>query len=321
MRTLPTLVLSGLALALASCIAPTGSRVDVERRSLAQGPRVLGVIAHPDDELAFGATLYRLSHQLDATCDLLVITNGEGGFKYSTLAEPLYGIEITDEATGRAVLPEIRRKELLESARILGVSAVTFLGENDHRYTTDVDEVLGPDAKAWDLARVRRKLAEQLASGRYDYVFALAPSETSHAHHKAATALAAEAVLAMDPARRPVMLVSKVRDASEPRSVAYAPENPSVKIGPFVLDRRDKLGHQDKLDYGIVVNWAIAAHKSQGSMQLYANRGDREEFTLFGDRSPSSSQRAEALFTLLRNAKPPVRDYTESAGTNYESLP
>jgi LmbE family N-acetylglucosaminyl deacetylase len=321
MRALLALVVSGLAFAGIACVAPTGNRVDVERRSLAQGPRVLGVIAHPDDELAFGATLYRLSHQLDATCDLLVITNGEGGFKYSTLAEPLYGIELSDEATGRARLPEIRRKELLESARILGVSAVTFLGEKDHRYTTDIDEVLGPDARAWDLARVRRKLAEQLARGHYDYVFALAPSETTHAHHKAATALAAEAVLAMDPAQRPVMLVSKVRDASEPQTVAYAPEDPSVKIGPFVLDRRDKLGHQDKLDYGIVVNWAIAAHKSQGSMQLYVGRGDREEFTLFGDRSAESSRRADALFTLLREAKPPTRSYTEGAGTNYESLP
>lgn len=281
---------------------------------------MLGVIAHPDDELAFGATLYRLSHQLDATCDLLVITNGEGGFKYATLAEPLYGAALSDEATGRALLPAIRQRELRESARILGVSSITFLGERDHRYTQDLDEVLGPDATAWDIPRVRRALAGALEKGSYDYVLALAPREESHAHHKAATALAAEAVLAVAAERRPVMLVSNVRSSADPLTLVYAPES-GAKVGPYVLDRREKLGHQGKLDYGIVVNWAIAAHKSQGSMQLYMGRGDREEFQLFGDRGAQAALRAEALFTRLREARPAVREYSESAGTNYESLP
>jgi len=42
---------------------------------------------------------------------------------------------------------------------------------------------------------------------------------------------------------------------------------------------------------------------------------------LFGDRSAQASLRAEALFTRLREAQPPVREYGESAGTNYESVP
>jgi LmbE family N-acetylglucosaminyl deacetylase len=309
-----------VALLAPACAGLSGKRIDVERPSAGTGPRVLGVIAHPDDELAFGATLYRLSHQLGATCDLLVITNGEGGFKYATLAEPLYGAALSDEATGRALLPAIRQRELRESAHILGVASITFLGERDHRYTQDLDEVLGPDATAWDLPRVRRALASALDKGSYDYVLALAPREESHAHHKAATALAAEAVLAVPAERRPVMLVSSVRSASDPLTLVYAPES-GAKAGPFLCDRREKLGHQDKLDYGIVVNWAIAAHKSQGSMQLYMGRGDREEFLLFGDRSAQASLRAEALFTRLREAQPPMREYGESAGTNYESLP
>jgi len=309
-----------VALLAAACTNLSGTRVDVARPSANPGPRVLGVVAHPDDELAFGATLYRLSHQLDATCDLLVITNGEGGFKYATLAEPLYGAALSDEATGRALLPAIRQRELRESAHILGVASITFLSERDHRYTQDLNEVLGPDATAWNLPRVRRALANALANGSYDYVLALAPREESHAHHKAATALAAEAVLAVPEERRPVMLVANVRSAADPLTLVYAQES-GAKAGPFVLDRREKLGHQGKLDYGIVVNWAIAAHKSQGSMQLYMGRGDREEFLLFGDRSEVASRRAEALFLRLREAKPPVREYEESAGTNYESVP
>lgn len=309
-----------VALLASACAGLSGKRVDVARPSGGNGPRVLGVIAHPDDELAFGATLYRLAHQLDATCDLLVITNGEGGFKYATLAEPLYGAELSDEATGRALLPAIRQRELRESGRILGAASITFLGERDHRYTQDLNEVLGPDATAWDLPRVRRALAGALSQGAYDYVLALAPREESHAHHKAATALAAEAVLAVPEERRPVMLVANVRSAADPLTLVYAQES-GAKVGPFVVDRREKFGHQGKLDYSIVVNWAIAAHKSQGSMQLYMGRGDREEFALFGDRSEVASRRAEALFLRLQEVKPAVREYGESAGTNYESVP
>lgn len=309
-----------VALLASACAGLSGRRFDVARPSTGTGPRVLGVIAHPDDELAFGATLYRLAHQLDATCDLLVITNGEGGFKYATLAEPLYGAELSDEATGRALLPAIRQRELRESGRILGVASITFLGERDHRYTQDLNEVLGPDATAWDLPRVRRALAGALSKGAYDYVLALAPREESHAHHKAATALAAEAVLAVPEERRPVMLVANVRSAADPLTLVYAQES-GAKVGPFVVDRREKFGHQGKLDYGIVVNWAIAAHKSQGSMQLYMGRGDREEFVLFGDRSEVASRRAEALFLRLQEVKPAVREYGESAGTNHENEP
>jgi len=45
-----------------------------------------------------------------------VITNGEGGYRYSLLAEPVYGVALTDEAVGRAALPEIRKRGLLTAA-------------------------------------------------------------------------------------------------------------------------------------------------------------------------------------------------------------
>jgi hypothetical protein len=49
------------------------------------GPRVLCVVAHPDDEIAFAGALYKTATLLDSVCDLVTITNGEGGFKYATL--------------------------------------------------------------------------------------------------------------------------------------------------------------------------------------------------------------------------------------------
>jgi hypothetical protein len=53
-------------------------------------PKVLVVTAHPDDHAEFAAVIYKITHDLGGVVDLVVITNGEGGFKYSTLAESYY---------------------------------------------------------------------------------------------------------------------------------------------------------------------------------------------------------------------------------------
>src|SRR5262245_31305394 len=109
-------VIVGLCFVLGACAgaghAPNG--VAVSQRSQGDGPRVLAVFGHPDDETVFAATLYKIGSYLGGTCDAVVITDGEAGFKYSTLAEALYGAELTDERVGRSALPAIRRKEMLE---------------------------------------------------------------------------------------------------------------------------------------------------------------------------------------------------------------
>ena len=53
-------------------------------------PRVLVVIAHPDDESILAVTLYKITREHGGVVDLFVITNGEAGFRYSTLAETYY---------------------------------------------------------------------------------------------------------------------------------------------------------------------------------------------------------------------------------------
>ena len=55
------------------------------------GGRLLIVVAHPDDEYAFAATTYRLTRELGWTADQVVITDGESGYRYSALAEAVYG--------------------------------------------------------------------------------------------------------------------------------------------------------------------------------------------------------------------------------------
>src|ERR1700728_1995430 len=60
--------------------------------------KILLLVAHPDDEYYFAATVYRMAVQLNTQVDEIIITNGEGGFRYSTLAEPYYKKSLTVEA-------------------------------------------------------------------------------------------------------------------------------------------------------------------------------------------------------------------------------
>ncbi|MEO6694508.1 MAG: PIG-L family deacetylase, partial [Ignavibacteria bacterium] len=85
---------------------------------LDSSPKILIVTAHPDDDAAMAGVNYKIVHDLKGTVDLALITNGEGGYKYSTLAEPIYGLELTEESIGRKYLPEIRKKELEAGGKI-----------------------------------------------------------------------------------------------------------------------------------------------------------------------------------------------------------
>ncbi|MEM7308240.1 MAG: PIG-L family deacetylase [Planctomycetota bacterium] len=310
-----------LLLLAGACAAPGAGRVAVHADAGEPGaPRLLAVVAHPDDETAFAATLFKAATHLGAACDVVVLTNGEGGFKYATLAERLYGRELTDEPVGRAHLPEIRRDEMLAGARLLGVRDVYFFNQADHRYTQDVDEVLGEGAEVWDLAAVRATLVELLLSGEYDFVLTHAPTPTTHAHHQAASLLAVEAAARLAPAERPVLLAAQTAELGEATAPAPATvDRPGALLldaPPLLFDRTQPFGHRDRLDYRIVVNWVIAEHKSQGTMQLAVNGRPLERFFLYAANAKGARERAEAFFEALRGAQFEARDYGASAGTN-----
>jgi LmbE family N-acetylglucosaminyl deacetylase len=320
-------------LALALLLAPAcvsspparGEAVQVTVRDEVSGPRVLAVIAHPDDETTFAATLYAITHLADGACDVLLVTNGEGGFKYASPAEPIYGLELTREEVGRAHLPAIRRDEMLAGCRLMGVREVRFLGERDHRYTPDVGEVLGPDAEVWDLARIRAALAAQLEDGGYDLILTLLPTEGTHGHHKAATILALQAVAALPAAERPTVLGATVLEEGEaldfpPEGLSGWPVTRARSGAPELgFDRLATFGYQDRLDWRVIVHWVIAEHKSQGTMQLAMGRGAREAFVLFDVSPPGAGPRCAELLERLASTEPfPVREYGPSAGTNVQ---
>src|ERR1700733_4626005 len=131
--------------------------------------KAVGIVAHPDDEFTFAATAYRIARELGGTVDQVVISNGEAGYRYSLLAEQIYGLALTDEKVGRAHLPEIRKQETLAAGRILGIRHHYFLNQKDSGYTLDADDV----SSVWDEKAVRAFLSKLLAQEQYGYVFAV----------------------------------------------------------------------------------------------------------------------------------------------------
>jgi LmbE family N-acetylglucosaminyl deacetylase len=270
--------------------------------------RVLIVVAHPDDDVDFVGAVYKLTHVLGGKADLCVVTNGEGGFRYSTLAEPIYGLKLTQESVGRKALPAIRKKEARAGGAITGISNFFFLDQFDKAYTENVQEVM---KSQWDTAFVRRRLSEILRNGRYDFVLVAEPSKTTHGAHQAASLMAVIAVAAMPAGRRPVILAANsYRKSDTPPNYTGRDDFPVAAARPvdppLEFDLTMPFGYQDKLDYRIVANWVIAEHKSQGVMQNYFNYLEVERFFPFAIDDDAGIAKTKALFARLndRSLKP-----------------
>jgi len=268
-------------------------------------PRVLIIVAHPDDESCFAATVYQITHNLAGTVDQLVITDGEGGFRYSLVAETYYHVQLTTEAVGRSQLPDIRRRELLNAGAILGISDHFFLDEKDLRYTKDIDEVL---TQHWRLNAVRSEVSRRLEDRKYDFVLTLFPTEDTHGAHKAATMVALDAVQTLQ-ADRPVVLGCQDSSATDKTPLDWkgfqSASHPfSVEPQRYSVDRTVKFGFNNVLDYQIIVNWVIAEHKSQGAFQQDIDRYQSENFAVLETGTADSASKAAQLFQALAAIAP-----------------
>jgi N-acetylglucosamine malate deacetylase 2 len=264
--------------------------------------KALIVTAHPDDETTFAATVYKITHDLKGKVDIVLITNGEGGYKYSTLAENFYGLELTDEKVGREYLPSIRKQEMMNGGKIIGIRNYYFLEQKDLKYTQDVQEVF---QGLWDIDLVKKRLNEIVSQGGYDLIFTLLPTSDTHGHHKAATILAIETVKNLQTQKKPVVLGSRLsrKDATEKFSFAELDGFPVTKINKnapiFTFDRTQKFGYKDNLNYKIIANWLIAEHKSQGTTQMAMSLGDLEQFWFFEINNESNIEPTANLFKKL----------------------
>ena len=128
---------------------------------LAQGPKVLVVTAHPDDETGFSVTMFKITHELKGTVDMAVMTDGGGGFADSQLGAMYYGLPLTDSVTARTHLPMLRKQEILNAGKIMGVRNIYFMEQPDDWYTTDITPYIS--GKNWDIGYVEKRMDRLLA--------------------------------------------------------------------------------------------------------------------------------------------------------------
>lgn len=265
--------------------------------------RILIVTAHPDDETGFAATVYKVTKELNSVADQCVITNGEGGYKYSTLSEAYYNLELTDEKVGRENLPRIRKQELMNAGKIIGMHNIFFLDQKDAHYGLDEHEPLDT---TWNVALVSTRLKEIMTITKYDFVFCLLPTPETHAHHKAATLLALRTIQSLPEAQRPIILGVTGANKNDTTKYSftqlkdYKESKVEGNAAMYFFDKSVKFGFKNALSYKIIVNWEIAEHKSQGTMQLAMNQGDLEQFWYFSLNGEKGKIKCQQFFERLK---------------------
>ena len=267
----------------------------------AEETKVLLIVAHPDDEYAMAATVYKITHELGGVVDQMIVTNGESGFRYSQIAEAFYGVRLTEESTGRSRLPEIRKEEALQSGRVLGIRKHVFLDQKDSQFSTDGTEPFGG---LWDRELVGRSIRSLLQRENYQFVFVLLPTEDTHGHHQAAAQIAMEEVMAAPEAKRPVVIGAEAAndgDVSQ-RFTSRGRIRALASKPNFLVSRLETFGPGGQLNYNIVVNWVIAAHKSQGLFQTECGKHTVEQFWVFDNGRANSQSEAAKLFARLQPA-------------------
>lgn len=270
-------------------------------------PKILLVTAHPDDDVLFSSTVWKTTKLLGGTVDLALMTNGEGGYRYSTLGNFVYGLELDNEEVGRAYLPGIRKKELMAGGDIMGIRNYFFFDQPDFYYTLDVEESLDK----WDTEPILDRLEKVFINGEYDFLFILLPFDSFHGHHKAASVLALQAIERLPESERPNALHTFVRRGSEDAGVEFTelvgyPNTKAMEGKIFEFDRNQTFGFKDRLNYNIISNWVAAEHKSQGTMQLLMQNatGIIEQYWYLEMNGESGLQKTTTYFDAVNSVQP-----------------
>jgi LmbE family N-acetylglucosaminyl deacetylase len=259
-------------------------------------PYVLLVLAHPDDEYDMAATVYRITTELQGTADEIILTDGEAGYHYSSLAERYYGVALADESAGRARLARIRVEESRRAAKVLGIRHQWFLGEKNIPFTPSPD---APLHSSWNRKRILQSISQRLKEDHYEFVLVLLPEPQTHGEHKAATILTLEAVHSLPEKNRPVVLGAMAGNGVDAtyEAVPGQPLTQPLTAEPeFHFDRNVHFGYQQSLSYQIVVDWVIAEHKSQGLFQTKCLQDRFENFWIFDTGVAEAAEKAAALF-------------------------
>jgi LmbE family N-acetylglucosaminyl deacetylase len=263
-------------------------------------PKVLLVTAHPDDDALFAATVFKTTHLLDGAVDLAIMTNGEGGYRYSTLGNYIYNRELDREEVGRDYLPGIRKRELMAGGKIVGMRNYFFFDQVDDQYSKDISRPM----QKWDIDWVKQRLQKILKEEQYDFVFTMTPSKSTHGHHKASAILALQAIQDLPEKERPLVFATTIADSLGAKNDYSQLEGyPISKLmegqPPMEFDRTQEFGFDKKLNYKIIANWVIAEHKSQGTMQLLMGRGNVEQYWPYAMNDNKELTKAKQFFEVV----------------------
>ncbi|MFD3276825.1 PIG-L family deacetylase [Aquirufa echingensis] len=270
---------------------------------LAQSPKVLVVTAHPDDETGFSVTMFKITHELRGIVDMAVMTDGGGGFADSQLGALYYGLNLTDSLVARTHLPMLRKQEILDAGKIMGVRNIYFMEQPDDWYTLDPQPYIS--GKNWEIPYVERRLDKLLADRDYDFVITMLPHAGQHGHHKTSVILALRAVQRFKGTHKPIIIAGSPMSAtSKPIDYTQLEGFPETKINPqsptFTLNRAFRFKENDKVSYKIVADWVISAYKSQGAIQENGiHKTDFEVYRFYDINDPKGISRVKELFDAL----------------------
>lgn len=275
----------------------------------AQGPKVLIVTAHPDDETMFPVTVFKITHEMKGSADLALITDASGGFN-GMVASSYFGMNMLDSTVGRKHLPVIRKKEMKESGAILGIKNYFFFDQRDDFYNRDEKPYL--QNKRWNTTYIDRRLDSILTAGQYDYIFCLLPHEGQHAHHKAASLSALRAVQRFKGAKKPIVLGGQAMNKGYTFQFSELDGYPETRISPnapvFTFDRSYSFGEDNKHSYMIVADWVKASHKTQsGDMNQAMHRGELETFWYFAMNGNDRISDVKQFFENLKQVGFPTK--------------
>ncbi|MHA8088094.1 PIG-L family deacetylase [Aquirufa sp. Wall-65K1] len=272
----------------------------------AQGPKVLVVTAHPDDETGFSVSLFKITHELKGIVDMAVMTDGGGGFADSQLGAMYYGLNLTDSLVARTHLPMIRKQEILDAAKIMGLRNIYFMEQPDDWYTLDPTPYIS--CKNWDIPFIEKRLDLILAERQYDFIITMLPHAGQHGHHKTAVLMALRAVQRFKGAHKPIIIAGSPLSANaKPIEFTMLEGFPETKIKAnaptFTLNRVFRFKENDKVSYKIVADWVIAAYKSQGAIQENGiHKTDFEHYRYFDINDSQGIPQVQSLFKQLANS-------------------
>jgi len=282
------------------CFLNRPAEAQNDGQSLTYKPKILLVTAHPDDDAIYAATVFKTTHLLHGVVDLAVMTNGEGGYHYSTLGDYIYDRQLDKEKVGRQYLPAIRKRELMAGGKIVGIRNYYFFDQVDRKYNEDISNPMS----RWDTTWIKRRLVNILKDEHYDFVFTMMPTKHTHAHHKASAILALDAIQKLPKNQRPVVfatgIASSVKDTTDYTQLKGYPISKLMEgVSPMQFDRTQKFGYHKQMNYKIIANWVIAEHKSQGTMQMLMNKGNVEQYWPYAINSKDQLPKARTFFQAV----------------------